>query len=186
MQAETEPAARHLTVVQQLRHHAIERRSRNREHHARRTQGRHAQQPALCTEDRSSFFGAAEADIKGDPLLDPAPGAAVPLRTDRADEAQPGNRCSVRVSAELLGLAPGMPVIALCKATAVRIAREDTGSKANVLAGTVSRVARALSDAGISFRGLSAAAVGRKFVAHLAVDSAEDAKKATSILKRLG
>ncbi|MGR4867643.1 TOBE domain-containing protein [Variovorax sp. LARHSF232] len=46
-------------------------------------------------------------------------------------------------SAQLLGLAPGMPVVALCKATAVRIARQGaTGNKANVLAGTASRVAR--------------------------------------------
>jgi hypothetical protein len=52
--------------------------------------------------------------------------------------------------------------------------------------GTITRAARALSDAGISFRGLSAAAIGRKFVAHVALDSAEDAKKAAAILKKLG
>ena len=52
-------------------------------------------------------------------------------------------------------------------------------------AGVIASVTRALTDAGISFRGLSAAAVGRKFVAHLAVDSADDAKKATSALKKL-
>ncbi|OGA24515.1 MAG: amino acid-binding protein [Betaproteobacteria bacterium RIFCSPLOWO2_02_FULL_65_24] len=52
-------------------------------------------------------------------------------------------------------------------------------------AGVIASVTRALTDAGISFRGLSAAAVGRRFVAHLAVDSADDAKKATSALKKL-
>ena len=48
--------------------------------------------PPLRIEDRSSFFGAAEPDIKGDALLDPAASAAVPLRADGADEAEPRSR----------------------------------------------------------------------------------------------
>jgi hypothetical protein len=51
--------------------------------------------------------------------------------------------------------------------------------------GLIASVTRALSGAGISFRGLSAAAAGRKFVAHLAVDSADEAKKAAAALKKL-
>ena len=51
--------------------------------------------------------------------------------------------------------------------------------------GLIAGITRALSEGGISFRGLSAAAVGRKFVAHLAVDSAEDAKKAMAALKKV-
>ncbi|HYP84576.1 TOBE domain-containing protein [Variovorax sp.] len=50
-----------------------------------------------------------------------------------------------RESAQLLGLAPDMPVIALCKATAVRVIRDGAGapaSQGNWLAGSVSRVAR--------------------------------------------
>ena len=51
--------------------------------------------------------------------------------------------------------------------------------------GLIANVSRALAGAGVNFRGLSAAAVGRKFVAHLAVDSAEDAKKAMAALKKV-
>jgi len=39
--------------------------------------------------------------------------------------------------------------------------------------------------AGISFRALSATAVGRTFVGFLALDSAEDAAKAVGVLKKL-
>ena len=43
---------------------------------------------------------------------------------------------------------------------------------------------RALADAGINLRGLSAAAIGRKSVIHLAFDKATDAAKAARILKK--
>jgi hypothetical protein len=43
---------------------------------------------------------------------------------------------------------------------------------------------QALAEAGINLRGLSAAALGRQFVAHLAFDGAADAIKAARILKR--
>ena len=52
-------------------------------------------------------------------------------------------------------------------------------------AGLGSKIARALSDAGINFRGISAVAVGKKFVSFLALDSAEDQAKAISVLKRV-
>ena len=51
--------------------------------------------------------------------------------------------------------------------------------------GLGARIARALGDAGISFRGISATAIGRKFVSYLACDSAEDAAKAVAALKKL-
>jgi hypothetical protein len=51
--------------------------------------------------------------------------------------------------------------------------------------GLVAKIARALADAGINFRGLSAAALGRKFVSHLALDSPAHAGKAASVLKNL-
>jgi hypothetical protein len=38
---------------------------------------------------------------------------------------------------------------------------------------------------GISFRALSAAAVGSKFVAYLALDTVEDAARANGVLKKL-
>ena len=52
-------------------------------------------------------------------------------------------------------------------------------------AGQGARIAQALAAAGINLRGLSAAAIGRKFVAHIAVDSAAAASKAMRTLKAL-
>ena len=51
--------------------------------------------------------------------------------------------------------------------------------------GATAAIAGALASAGISFRGFSATAVGRKFSGYLALDSAEDAAKAASVLRRL-
>ena len=51
--------------------------------------------------------------------------------------------------------------------------------------GLGARIARALGDAGISFRGISGVAIGRKFVSYLACDSAEDQAKAIAVLKKL-
>jgi len=47
------------------------------------------------------------------------------------------------------------------------------------------QMAAALAAAGINLRGLSAAAIGKRFVAYLALDSAGDAGKAIRTLKRL-
>ena len=51
--------------------------------------------------------------------------------------------------------------------------------------GLGSKMARALASAGISFRGISAVAIGRKFVSYLACDSAEDAARAIAALKKV-
>jgi hypothetical protein len=51
--------------------------------------------------------------------------------------------------------------------------------------GLGSKIARALGDAGINFRGMSGVAIGKKFVSYIALDSAEDAAKAASLLKKL-
>jgi len=51
--------------------------------------------------------------------------------------------------------------------------------------GITAKIARALGAAGISFRALSALAIGRKFVTFVAMDSAEDAARALTILKKL-
>ncbi len=51
--------------------------------------------------------------------------------------------------------------------------------------GTAATIAAALAGAGISFRGISAIAVGRKFAGYLSLDSAEDAARAVSVLKKL-
>lgn len=52
--------------------------------------------------------------------------------------------------------------------------------------GLGAKIARALGDAGISFRGMNAMAIGTKFVSYIALDSAEDAERAVKLLKKLG
>ena len=51
--------------------------------------------------------------------------------------------------------------------------------------GVTAKTARALANAGISFRALSATGIGSKFVSYVALDTAEDAAKAVRLLKRL-
>jgi hypothetical protein len=47
------------------------------------------------------------------------------------------------------------------------------------------KIAEAIADEGISLRGFSAAAIGRKFVCHIALDKSEDATRVRRILKKL-
>ena len=51
--------------------------------------------------------------------------------------------------------------------------------------GLGARMTQALAEAGINLRGLSAAAIGKRFVAHLAVDDAAAATQAMRVLKQL-
>jgi hypothetical protein len=51
--------------------------------------------------------------------------------------------------------------------------------------GEGAKVSRALAEAGINLRAISAAAFGKRFVSHLALDSAAAATKATALLKKL-
>ncbi len=51
--------------------------------------------------------------------------------------------------------------------------------------GVTVKVARALANAGISFRALSATGIGSKFVSYVALDTVEEAAKAVSLLRRL-
>ena len=51
--------------------------------------------------------------------------------------------------------------------------------------GLGSKIARALGDAGINFRGMSAIAMGKKFVSFVALDSAEDQARAIAALKKM-
>jgi hypothetical protein len=68
------------------------------------------------------------------------------------------------------------------KSPTVHSIRMEGGDKA----GLGAKVMRALADAGISFRALSASALGRKFVGYVALDSAEDAARAASLIRKLG
>ena len=47
------------------------------------------------------------------------------------------------------------------------------------------KITQALADKGLNLRGLSAAAMNKKFVAHLALDTAADAAKAMRVLRAL-
>jgi len=47
------------------------------------------------------------------------------------------------------------------------------------------RFTQALADHGLNLRGLSAAAIGNKFICHIAVDSGADASKVARILSKL-
>lgn len=51
--------------------------------------------------------------------------------------------------------------------------------------GVGAQITAALAAAGVNLRGLSAGAVGKRFVAHLALDTAADASKAVRLLKKL-
>lgn len=51
--------------------------------------------------------------------------------------------------------------------------------------GMGAKITEAISGEGINLRGFSAAAIGRKFVCHIAVDKKEDATKVRRILKKL-
>lgn len=47
------------------------------------------------------------------------------------------------------------------------------------------RIARALADGGISFRGMQASVIGRNFISFIALDSADDAANALKRLRKL-
>jgi len=91
----------------------------------------------------------------------------------------------------------GLLVVAPLKgARAIRAAQAAGFSKSDSLTGVrvegndkpglTAKVAQSLGAAGISFRALSASALGRKFVTYLALDSAADAAKAATALRKLG
>ena len=52
-------------------------------------------------------------------------------------------------------------------------------------AGLGAKITQALAEAGINLRGLSAAAIGRRCVAYIAVDKAADLTQAGRILRKL-
>jgi hypothetical protein len=51
--------------------------------------------------------------------------------------------------------------------------------------GKGAKLTRVLAQAGINLRGFSAAALGKQYVTHLALDTAKDAAKAAAVLKKL-
>jgi len=69
----------------------------------------------------------------------------------------------------------------LTKAEGIHTVRVEGADKP----GASAAIVRALANAGISFRAFSATAVGRKFTGFFALDSAEDAVRAASVLRKL-
>jgi len=69
----------------------------------------------------------------------------------------------------------------VAKTGAMHGVRAEGGDRPGLGAG----ITRALGDAGISFRGISAHAIGRKFVCNIALDTPEDAERAVKLLKKL-
>ena len=51
--------------------------------------------------------------------------------------------------------------------------------------GVGAKLTRALAEAGINLRGFSGAALGKQYVTHLALDTAQDAAKTIAVLKKL-
>ena len=72
--------------------------------------------------------------------------------------------------------------IGLTRSLEVAALRVEGGNRSGVTA----KMMRALADAGISFRGFSAAALGTKFVGYLAFDNPADAARAAGLLRKVG
>ena len=81
----------------------------------------------------------------------------------------------------------GKKVVAAATATGFTRALDITALRVegSNKAGSAARMTRALAEAGISFRGLSAAAVGTKFVGYVAFDNAGDAEQAAKVLRKV-
>lgn len=69
----------------------------------------------------------------------------------------------------------------MAKPANIHSVRIEGGDKA----GLGSKIARALAQAGINFRGMSGVVIGKKFISYIALDSAEDQAKAVAALKKV-
>ena len=69
----------------------------------------------------------------------------------------------------------------MAKPANIHSVRIEGGDKA----GLGSKIARALAQAGINFRGMSGVVIGKKFISYIALDSAEDQAKAVAALKKI-
>jgi predicted amino acid-binding ACT domain protein len=86
-------------------------------------------------------------------------------------------------------------VLELVGAKVTRAAQEAGFAKADNMFGVKveggdkpglgARITRAIADAGVSFRGISAHAIGTKFISNIVVDSEEDAARAAAALKKI-
>jgi hypothetical protein len=134
----------------------------------------------------------SKADVWAATIDDRAGGAADQLETLSKAGANL-EMLLARRTAEQPG--KGVMFVTPLKGRAMRAAQDaGMGKPANIHSlrieggdkpGLGSKIARALGDAGINFRGMSAIAIGKKFVSFVALDSAEDQAKAIAALKKL-
>jgi hypothetical protein len=108
-------------------------------------------------------------------------GASLDCIIARRDSAKPGagivfltpaKGAAVRKAAKSEGVAPAKSVATL------RVEGVDAP-------GLGGRITTAIADAGVNLRGVSAAAIGKRFVGYFGFDSAADATKAARALKAL-
>ena len=64
-------------------------------------------------------------------------------------------------------------------------AHRNTLTKLKLLRYSLECLDRVVADTGVSFRGISGVAIGRKFISYIACDSAEDQAKAIAALRKL-
>ena len=69
----------------------------------------------------------------------------------------------------------------ITKSDTIHAVRIEGGDKP----GLGAKITRALGNAGVSFRGLTAIASGKKFISYVALDSADDAARAVAALKKV-
>ena len=134
----------------------------------------------------------SKADVWMTDIQDRSGGAAdklAPLTAAGANfEFVFARRTPERPGSGLMMVAPlkGRKVVAaagaagFARAPDITALRVEGGNKA----GSAARMTQVLAQAGISFRGLSAAAIGTKFVGYVAFDNAADAERAAKLLKK--
>ncbi len=107
-------------------------------------------------------------------------GASLEFVVARRQPDRPGT--GVVFMAPLKGAAQGRAAqgAGLSKTTSMHTIRIEGPDRP----GLGAKITRAVADAGINLRGLSAAALGRQCVAYLAFDVEADAKKAMSVIKK--
>lgn len=124
-------------------------------------------------EDRTG--GAAD---KVEPLT--RAGANFEFFFARRTPEQPGRGILMVAPVKGRKVAAAATAAGFTRAPDISALRIEGGNKA----GSAARMTRALAEAGISFRGLSASALGTKFVAYAAFDNASDAELAAKALRK--
>lgn len=134
---------------------------------------------------RAEMWSATIGDRVGGAaaVLDPVAkaGANFEFLLGRRASEQPGKGLLFVLPVKGAKVVKAAQAVGLAKATGIHTLKIEGSDKP----GTSAAIVGALASAGISFRAISAIAVGKKFSGYLALDSAADAAKAASVLKKL-